>query len=117
MATVHMEASTMLSFFRACLDIEEGELLSDISGRKRNQLDALASAHDRSVSEGAEKLTAWSALQAVTRYADHERSTRGGDSENAARFESANFGSGEALKQKAMGLLMPLIKDRVPVAA
>lgn len=117
MASVHLDANAMTMFFRQCLDIAESEKLTEISTRKVNQLAALASAHDRSVSEGAEKLTAWSALQAVTRYADHERSTRGGDSENAARFESANFGSGEALKQKAMGLLMPLIKDKVPVAA
>jgi phage/plasmid-like protein (TIGR03299 family) len=117
MATVNMEANAMLAFFRATLDIAESENVKDLSTRKQNQLAALASAHDRSVSEGAERFTAWSALQAVTRYADHERSTRGGDSENAARFESANFGSGEQLKQKAMGLLMPLIKDKVPVAA
>lgn len=117
MATVHMDAHVMSDFFRKCLDIEDAEKLADLSTRKVNQLAALASAHDRSVSEGAERFTAWSALQAVTRYADHERSTRGGESEGAARFESANFGSGDALKQKAMGLLMPLIKDRVPVAA
>jgi phage/plasmid-like protein (TIGR03299 family) len=117
MATVHLDSNAMLSFFRQCLDVAESEKLSDLSSRKQNQLQALASAHDRSVAEGAEKFTAWSALQAVTRYADHERSTRGGDSENAARFESANFGSGDLLKQKAMGILMPLIKDKVPVAA
>lgn len=117
MATVHMDAHAMTAFFRQCLEIAESEKLEEISTRKVNQLAALASAHDRSVSEGAERFTAWSALQAVTRYADHERSTRGGESEGAARFESANFGSGEALKQKAMGILMPLIKDKVPVAA
>lgn len=117
MAQVHLDSNAMLSFFRQCLDVAESEKLEDISTRKQNQLAALASAHDRSVSEGAERFTAWSALQAVTRYADHERSTRGGDSENAARFESANFGSGDLLKQKAMGILMPLIKDRVTIAA
>jgi phage/plasmid-like protein (TIGR03299 family) len=117
MATIHMDHNAMTSFFRQCLDIEESEKLTDLSGRKRNQLMALAGAHDRSVAEGAEKLTAWSALQAVTRYADHERSTRGGENENSARFDSANFGSGDQLKQKALGLLMPLIKDRIPVPA
>jgi phage/plasmid-like protein (TIGR03299 family) len=117
MATVHLDANAMLAFFRQCLDIADSENVKDLSSRKQNQLSALASAHDRSVSEGAERFTAWSALQSVTRYADHERSTRGGDSENAARFESANFGSGEVLKQKAMGLLMPLIKDRVLIDA
>jgi phage/plasmid-like protein (TIGR03299 family) len=117
MATVHLDSNAMLSFFRQCLEIAESEKLEDISTRKQNQLAALASAHDRSVAEGAERFTAWSGLQAVTRYADHERSTRGGDDENAARFDSANFGSGDQLKQRAMGILMPLIKDRVPVAA
>jgi phage/plasmid-like protein (TIGR03299 family) len=117
MATVHLDSNAMLTFFRQCLDIAESDKLEDLSTRKKNQLASLAGAHDRSVAEGAEKFTAWSALQAVTRYADHERSTRGGNSEDAARFESANFGSGDALKQKAMGILMPLIKDRVPVLA
>jgi phage/plasmid-like protein (TIGR03299 family) len=117
MATVHLDSNAMLSFFRQCLEIAESEKLEDISTRKQNQLAALASAHDRSVAEGAEKFTAWSGLQAVTRYADHERSTRGGENEDAARFDSANFGSGDQLKQRAMGILMPLIKDRVPVAA
>ena len=56
----------------------------------------------------------------MTRYVDHDRSTRRGsgiDTEDEARFASANFGSGDALKGKALAFLMPRIKDKVPVLA
>ena len=60
----------------------------------------------------------WNALQAVTRYVDHERSVRGDDSVSDAekRFVSSQFGSGENMKAQAMALLMPRIKDKVLVA-
>ena len=81
-----------------------------------NQFSDLSRAYSTSVREGAEKNSVWSALQAVTRYADHDRSVQKGDqSESVARFSSAQFGTGDAIKGKAMGLLMPMIKDRVPV--
>jgi hypothetical protein len=50
----------------------------------------------------------------VTRYVDHDRVIAKGDE---AKFASSQFGSGAAMKGKAMALLMPRIADKVPVAA
>jgi phage/plasmid-like protein (TIGR03299 family) len=47
--------------------------------------------------------TLWAALNAVTEFVDHERPTRvkDGESERLKRFESALFGSGASLKDRA----------------
>jgi hypothetical protein len=37
--------------------------------------------------------------------------------ESVARFRSAQFGSGDALKGEAMGLLLPMVKDKVAIPA
>jgi phage/plasmid-like protein (TIGR03299 family) len=54
--------------------------------------------------------TAWGALQAVTDFSAHHRTTRGaGDDEDKKRekrLESVWFGSGNGLNQKALSLLM-----------
>jgi hypothetical protein len=44
-------------------------------------------------------------LQAITRYVDHDR--------NNDDTEGRLFGSGAALKDKALGLLLPMIADKV----
>lgn len=56
--------------------------------------------------------TVWAAFNAVTEYADHYRRTRTADADRRAelRAESNWFGSGAALKQKAMDLLLPKVK-------
>src|SRR5215831_11681066 len=114
LAQAVMAKEAVADFFKDCLDIPHDAKSDEISARKRNQYAELAAAYQRSVSEGAGPGTAWAALQAVTRYVDHDRSTRGGNGgEDEARFTSATFGSGDALKGKAMGLLLPRIKDRV----
>jgi phage/plasmid-like protein (TIGR03299 family) len=100
MAQVHVSRDGVSSFFRAMLDIEAGEKISDLSGRKRNQLQDLCGAYDRTVREGAESGTAWAMLNAVTRYVDHDR---GSDLEK--RFTSAQFGSGAQLKARAVAYL------------
>jgi hypothetical protein len=110
-----MARDQVSTFFKECLDIPFEAKRDEISTRKANQFDALKSAYATSVREGAEDGTVWASLQAITRYVDHERSTRGGSEESA--FHSAQFGSGASLKDKAMGLLLPRIKDKVPVAA
>ena len=51
---------------------------------------------------------AFTALNAVTRYVDHEKTVHGGD-----RMSSATFGAGDRFKGQALGLLMPLIADKV----
>jgi hypothetical protein len=53
-------------------------------------------------------------LQAITRYVDHDRAAQGGQ---VGQFASAQFGSGDALKGKALNLLVPLVKDKVAIAA
>jgi hypothetical protein len=78
-----------------------------------NQFSALRSAYSATVREGTERGTVWTALNAVTRYVDHDRSTRNGDNQESARFDSAQFGSGAALKAQAWNLLMPLVRDKV----
>jgi phage/plasmid-like protein (TIGR03299 family) len=115
LAQAEMAQEAVADFFKDCLDIPRDAKTDDISTRKQNQYLELASAYRTTIAEGAEQGTGWACLQAVTRYVDHDRGTRGGTSEDEARFTSATFGSGNALKGKAMELLMPRIKDRVPV--
>jgi len=118
MAQTEMSATQISDFFKTILEIPFDAKKDDVSSRKMNQFADLSRAYSTSVREGAEKGSVWSALQAVTRYADHDRSVQKGDqSETVARFASAQFGTGDAIKGKAMNLLLPMIKDRVPVAA
>ena len=118
MASVEMAAEQTSRFFKECLDIPFDAKKDDISARKMNQFDDLRRTYRQSVSEGAAVNTPWAALQAITRYCDHDRSVQRGDmTESVARFRSAQFGSGDALKGKALGLLMPLIKDKVAIPA
>ncbi len=55
--------------------------------------------------------TLWSALNAVTEFVDHERPTRlrEGDSAAEKRFESALFGSGAQLKERAWNWALALL--------
>jgi phage/plasmid-like protein (TIGR03299 family) len=117
MVQVDMAAADVSAFFKACLDIPFDAKQSDISGRKFAAFGALSNAYRTTVAEGTTPNTAWTAINAVTRYVDHDKNTRGGDSKDEARVLSANFGSGAALKAKAYGLLLPAFKDRVLVAA
>jgi phage/plasmid-like protein (TIGR03299 family) len=118
MAQVEMSAQQISEFFKTILEIPFDAKKEDVSARKMNQFTDLSRAYSTSVKEGAEKNSVWSALQAITRYADHDRSVVKGDqSETAARFNSAQFGTGDQLKGKAMGLLLPLVKDKVLIAA
>lgn len=113
-----MAKDAVSDFFKDCLDISRTAKRDEISTRKSNQFQDLSKAFRVSVSEGAPKDSAWAALQAITRYADHDRSVKAGNqTESASRFASAQFGTGDAIKGKALGLLMPLIKDRVLIDA
>jgi len=117
MAAHHMSGEEISAFFKLTLDIDPNEAQGDLSTRKLNQFSDLTRAYHTSVREGAEKGTAWAALQAITRYVDHDRGTRQSEHAGEAKVLSAQFGSGAALKGKAMGLLMPRIKDRVLIDA
>ncbi len=105
MAAISMPKEDIVKMFRACLDIEPNAKSEDISTRKLNQFDELTKAYVRTVQEGTAPNTAWSALQAVTRYVDHDRGTRGGNNETESRFLSAQFGSGASMKQAAVEYL------------
>lgn len=115
LAQNEMGRDEVSKFFKEILDIPFDVKREELSTRKSNQFDALNSAYRTTVTErNGDKENAFVALQAVTRYVDHSRSA----SDEGARFASANFGGGgEKLKQTAMGLLLPRIKDKVLIAA
>jgi phage/plasmid-like protein (TIGR03299 family) len=118
MATVAMTATDVSNFFKAVLNIPFDAKQDDISSRKFNQFDSLRTAYRTTVDEGTPANTVWTALQAATRYVDHDRSARGGDGDMAEkRFVSAQFGSGAQFKARAWDLLLPLVKDKITVAA
>jgi phage/plasmid-like protein (TIGR03299 family) len=113
MALVEFANGEVSRFFKTLLDIPFEAKAEDVSTRKMNQFLALNDAYQTTVQEGTERGKAWTALNAVSRYVDHDRSSRNGDSPDSARFDSALFGSGAAMKAQAVGLLMPLIKDKI----
>jgi phage/plasmid-like protein (TIGR03299 family) len=113
MVQTHITREETKRFFRAMLDIDQNATKDDISTRKLNQYHALSDAYAATVAEGTERDRVWTVFNAVTRYVDHERQTRGGETEELARFASSQFGSGANLKTKAWDLLLPMIKDKV----
>jgi phage/plasmid-like protein (TIGR03299 family) len=119
LAANEMARTEVSTLFKSLLDIKLDAKKEDLSTRKANQFDAMARAYETTVHEGAERGKAWAALQAVTRYVDHDRTSRGGngESEGEKRFASAQFGTGDALKGRAMALLLPRIKDKVAISA
>lgn len=120
MASVEMAQQDVMNFFKTLLEIPFDAKKDDISTRKLNQYEDLWRAYRQSVREGAPDKSMWATLQAVTRYADHDRVVRKTDdslSDVEVRTVSSQLGSGAQLKAQAMGILLPLIKDRVSVAA
>ena len=113
MALVEMVTADVSAYFKTLLDIPAEAKREDISTRKMNQFEALGDAYKATVAEGTEKGTVWTALNAVTRYVDHDRSSRSGDNADSARFDSSMFGSGASMKQTAWNLLLPAVKDKV----
>jgi phage/plasmid-like protein (TIGR03299 family) len=113
MAQVELSRDQVSEYFKQILDIPFEAKRDDISSRKSNQFTALTSAYRTSVAEGAPAGSAWAVLNAVTRYVDHDR-TSGTDED---KFSSAQFGSGAQMKALAVDLLMPRVKELVPLAA
>jgi phage/plasmid-like protein (TIGR03299 family) len=112
LAQNEMAKDEVSRFFKSLLDIPFEAKPDDVSTRKMNQFHALSNAYRTSIGEGA--TGAWAALNAVTRYVDHDRSVKTvGSDITESRFLSSQFGSGHLLKSKAVGLLMPRIKDLV----
>jgi phage/plasmid-like protein (TIGR03299 family) len=106
MVAVHLSARQVSDIFKQLLAIPFDAKQDDISGKKLNVFRALGQSYADTVSEGTQPGTAWTVLNAVTRYVDHQRTTRGGASPMEARFLSAQFGSGAALKSQAHKLLL-----------
>jgi phage/plasmid-like protein (TIGR03299 family) len=116
MAIVHMSQDEVKNFFRDILDIPHDAKEADVSTRKLNQSRALRDAftttrRERNASTGA-PIDVWTVLQSLTRYVDHDRISINGDN-GEKQFLSANFGSGDQLKTKAMQLLMPRVRDMI----
>ncbi len=116
-----MSNAQISAFFKAALDIpaeatmnEKGEVVGTTS-RKFNQFVDLTKAFAISKHERNGATDAFTALQAITRYTDHTRSVKvnGSGDETIARFDSSQFGSGDALKTKAWNLLVPTLQERV----
>jgi phage/plasmid-like protein (TIGR03299 family) len=112
LAQNEMAKEEVSKFFKTLLEIPFEAKPDDVSTRKMNQFHALSDAYRTSRDEGA--TGAWAALNAVTRYVDHDRKVKAvSDDVTESRFLSSQFGSGHLLKAKAVGLLMPRIKDKV----
>lgn len=120
LARHQMTAAQVSAFFKASLDIPQDATI-DASGkvtgttvRKFNQFRDLSRAFIKSAQERGGDRSAFTAMQAITRYGTHDITVKnGGTDENVARFDSANFGNGAAFKNKAMGLLLPLFDLKV----
>jgi phage/plasmid-like protein (TIGR03299 family) len=112
MAQVTLTKEEVSAFFKSCLDIPLEAKQEELSTRKLNQFTSLVDALKTTKRErNTDQLDAWAALNAITRYVDHDRSSRGGDNAGVARFASSQFGSGAALKGKAWDLLMPRVRS------
>jgi phage/plasmid-like protein (TIGR03299 family) len=127
MAQQELTRVEVQSFFAKLLDIPVDAKPDDISGRKRNIAADLVGAYNATKRErNTQRDDVWSALQAVTRYVDHDRTVRGSDGTSdgliAARFEAGTFGSGDDMKGKALNMLLPMVdsslfRDRVLIPA
>jgi phage/plasmid-like protein (TIGR03299 family) len=110
MAQTEMAQRDVEVFFTSLLGIPADAKAADISTRTRNIAADLGASYRKTQSERAsQRNDCWTALQAVTRYVDHDRTVRNAPNETVGRFDSGTFGSGDAMKGKAMQLLFPLI--------
>lgn len=116
MAQVKVDQKQANEFIRNLLDIPLDAKRSDVSTRTQNIVADLERSINRTLNErNTNDPDLWCLLNGVTRYADHDRSVRtdnGARDVTAARFDAATFGAGDALKGKAMGLLLPMLPDR-----
>ena len=99
MAQHQMARDQVQAFFNDMLEIKADE---EISTRKKNQLEKIEQAYETSIAEGAQRNSAWAALNAITRYVDHDRTNSANDNK---AFVSSQFGSGKLLKDRAVAAL------------
>lgn len=76
------------------------------STKAKNQLEGMFRAYRQTVEEGTPASTGWSVLNAVTRYVDHDRTSRNtqGD-KRAASMASSFYGSGATFKRQALEII------------
>jgi phage/plasmid-like protein (TIGR03299 family) len=123
MAQTEMAKREVEVFFTSLLGIPADAKVADISTRTRNIAADLGASYRRTQRErNSERNDVWTALQAVTRYVDHDRTVRNAPNDTVGRFDSGTFGSGDAMKGKAMELLFPLVdpslfRDKVLIPA
>jgi phage/plasmid-like protein (TIGR03299 family) len=107
MAATHFNETDVSAFFKLTLDIDLKAKPDDLSTRKMNQYKELYGCYRVGTrQENLEPNTAWSMLQAVTRYTDHNRSVKGDPQES--RFASSvvdRTGAGSLMKANAVMLL------------
>lgn len=112
MATATMAPEAVSKLFKHILDIPFDAPSSEVSARKKNQFDDLRRAYATTANE-TEQGNAWCALNAVTRYVDHAKSTKGPQwAQDESRFASAQFGSGAQMKAKAVEYLEATVCPR-----
>jgi phage/plasmid-like protein (TIGR03299 family) len=115
MAMVEMSETDLKTFFRGVLEIPFDATAEDISKRKLNCYGELSSALTRTRGERNEPrghASAWTALQAVTRWVDHEKTVRNGHGNpEEARLVASQFGSGSDTKDRAVALLTAMAPD------
>lgn len=83
---------------QAAKDQKVAELRPRNPGRAMKQVKALFDGQGRGAELASAKGTAWGLLNSVTEYVDHERRARSQDS----RLDSAWFGQGSLIKQRAL---------------
>ena len=108
LATVAVTEEFNKTFFKTLLGIPLEAKKEDIATRTLNNYASLWTSVRKSADERGQSCDAFTALNAVTRYVDHEKTVQGGD-----RMSSATFGAGDRFKGQALSLLMPLIADKV----
>jgi len=98
-----MTASGMRAFAEELFPSDVAKPSPRLEGMRERVIDLFETGRGNYAVRG----TRWAAFNAVTEYADHYRSTRrtGDDSAEDSRLASAWFGSGAALKERALALL------------
>ena len=86
---------------------DEAERAKTIRKHREGRLSEILASPTSQVS--GTKDSAYSLLNAVTEWIDHERTTRGAENADEGRLFSATMGSGSVLKEKAWGAIMDLV--------
>lgn len=102
----HIRSSEAEQYFVNILgdpDWQHGKPLVNERALKRVQ--ALYDGHGHGASLDSARQTAWGLLNAVTQYVDHERRAKSAD----YRLDSAWFGQGAQIKQRALNAALQLV--------